>query len=255
MNQVLRCIHQRRSTRAFEPREVEAEIRETLLRATLRAPTAGNLMLYSILDIREQAIKDTLARTCDNQPFIASAPMVWIFLADYQRWYDYFTTRQSAGTVSPRKPREADLLLACCDALAAAQTAVLAAESLGLASCYIGDILENYETHRDLLHLARYTFPIAMLCLGYATQQQRARPLTTRFDENYIVYRDRYRRLDAEAFEAMFADEDVRYFSRHERSEDSGSIAQVIYRRKYTAAFSEEMRRSVRVMLSNWSED
>ncbi len=71
-----------------------------------------------------------------------------------------------------RKPEEGDLFLACCDALIAAQTAVIAAESLGLGSCYIGDIMENYEVHRDLFKLPKYVFPICLVCFGYPTRQQ-----------------------------------------------------------------------------------
>ena len=67
-------------------------------------------------------------------------------------------------------------MLACCDALIAAQTAVIAAESLGIGSCYIGDIMENYEAHRDLFGLPQYVFPICLLCFGYPTQQQMQRP-------------------------------------------------------------------------------
>ena len=38
--------------------------------------------------------------TCDNQPFIAKAPMVLVFCADFQKWYDVF----AAGGAQPRKP-------------------------------------------------------------------------------------------------------------------------------------------------------
>jgi hypothetical protein len=40
-----------------------------------------------------------------------------------------------------RRPEEGDLFLAYCDALIAAQNAVIAAESFGIGLCYIGDIL------------------------------------------------------------------------------------------------------------------
>ena len=70
-----------------EPRPIEPEVKRDFLAATLRAPTAGNLMLYSIIDITDQATKDALAESCDNQPFIATAPMLWLFVADYQRWW------------------------------------------------------------------------------------------------------------------------------------------------------------------------
>ena len=91
MNLVMQVLLSRRSVRAYEDRPVEDEVKQEVLRATLRAPTAGNLMLYSIIDVTRQAAKDTLAVTCDHQPFIARAPWVLLFLADYQRTYDYFT--------------------------------------------------------------------------------------------------------------------------------------------------------------------
>ena len=69
----------------------------------MRAPTAGNMMLYSILDITDQAVKDKLAVTCDDQPFIASAKMVLIFCADYHRWYRKFKLAGCDGaTCRPR---------------------------------------------------------------------------------------------------------------------------------------------------------
>ena len=152
MNPVIDVLMKRRSVRAYEEREIRAEVRAEILKATLRAPTAGNMMLYSIVDVTDQKIKDKLAVTCDHQPFIARAPMVWLFVADYQRWFDYFLVSGveevcKLKSVPMRKPEEGDLFLACCDALIAAQTAVVAAESFGIGSCYIGDIMEQYETH------------------------------------------------------------------------------------------------------------
>ena len=132
MNETIQLLLNRRSIRAYEDREIGAE-KDAILQATLRAPTAGNMMLYSIIEVNDQAMKDTLARTCDNQPFIARAPLVWLFLADYQRWFDYYLLSgveelcQRRGEPL-RKPQEGDLFLACCDALIAAQTAVVAAE-------------------------------------------------------------------------------------------------------------------------------
>ena len=155
MNPVIETILKRKSVRAYEKKAIDPKVREELLQATLRAPTAGNLMLYSIVEVSDQHIKNKLVKTCDNQPFIARAPLVWLFLADYQRWFDYFLTSGveqlcEQNKTPMRKPEEGDLFLACCDALIAAQTAVIAAESLGLGSCYIGDIMENYAAQRPV---------------------------------------------------------------------------------------------------------
>lgn len=144
MNQTIDVLMKRRSIRAYQDKEISAEIRAEILKATLRAPTAGNMMLYSIVEVTDQNIKDRLAITCDNQPFIARAPLVWLFLADYQRWFDYFVASGveelcKLKQVPMRKPEEGDLFLACCDAL-------IAAESFGIGSCYIGDIMDSMKS-------------------------------------------------------------------------------------------------------------
>lgn len=256
MNQVMDVLLKRKSIRAYEEREIEAEVRAEILRATLRAPTAGNLMLYSILDVTDQVIKDRLAVTCDNQPFIARAPMVWVFLADYQRWYDYFLASGVEELCEQRnltmvKPREGDLFLACCDALIAAQNAVIAAESFGVGSCYIGDIMEQYEIHKELFSLPEYVFPICMLVFGYPTRQQRERELTPRFDEKFIVFENRYRQLDADEFAEMFAERQSR-LPKGKSMEGITNVGQATYLRKFSADFSVEMRRSVREWLKQW---
>lgn len=211
MNPIIDVLLKRRSVRAYEKREIDADTKAEILKATLRAPTAGNLMLYSILEITDQTIKDRLAVTCDNQPFIARAPMVWIFLADYQRWFDYFLACGvddfcARRNLAMQKPEESDLFLASCDALIAAQNAVIAAESFGIGSCYIGDIMEQYEVHRELLELPPYTFPICMLVFGYPTPQQQEREYTPRFDSQFILFENRYRRLAQAEFDEMFAE-------------------------------------------------
>ena len=259
MHPVIETILKRKSIRAYEKTEVPPEVRAELLRATLRAPTAGNLMLYSIVEVVDQAIKDQLVKSCDNQPFIARAPLVWLFLADYQRWFDYFIASGVEQVCEQKKtpmrrPGEGDLFLACCDALIAAQTAVIAAESLGLGSCYIGDIMENYATHRDLFHLPQYTFPICLVCFGYPTPQQLERGQTSRFAEKFILFENQYRRLSGKEFDEMFEHEHAQTF--HNRKEVLGArnVGQLIYTRKFNADFSMEMNRSVREILKVWSE-
>jgi FMN reductase (NADPH)/FMN reductase [NAD(P)H] len=250
-------ILSRKSVRAYEDRPVTDEVKGEILHAAMRAPTAGNMMLYSIIDVKDQSAKDTLARTCDDQPFIAKAPVVLLFLADYQRWWDYFMQSGVEQLCEQRgeplrKPAEGDLFLACCDALIAAQTAVIAAESLGLGSCYIGDIMENYEAHRDLFALPRYVFPICLLCLGYPTQQQRARPMTTRFEKDFVVFEDRYRQLDRRELADLFRDMEERAAKIVEKPAGVENAGQWMYVRKFAAAFSVEMTRSVRAILHAW---
>jgi FMN reductase (NADPH)/FMN reductase [NAD(P)H] len=254
MNETLELIHQRRSVRAYDSRPIDRETIDAIINAAMRAPTAGNLMLYSILEIEDQGIKEKLARSCDNQPFIARAPLVLVFLADYQRWIDVFMASGvpsycEAEGEAMRLPGEGDLLLACCDALIAAQTAVIAAESLGIGSCYIGDIMEQYEYHKELLDLPQYTFPVTMLCFGYPTTAARTRTLTSRFPQTCVHFKNSYRRLEDQELLGMLEPR-----KRERYPGDATNVGQQVYVRKFSAAFTVEMTRSVRRAIQAWTQ-
>lgn len=270
----MQVLLNRKSVRAYEKREIGEDAKEQILRATLRAPTAGNMMLYSIIEVKDQGLKDKLVKTCDNQPFIARAPLVLLFLADYQRWWDYFKVSGVEALASEtgkpmRRPQEGDLMIACCDALIAAQTAVIAAESLGIGSCYIGDIMENYETHKALLNLPPYALPICLVCFGYPTKQQHERPLAPRFDRKFVVFENQYRRLSKSEFAEMYRDREERMAHSADQCggaihglaagggvgapADRANVGQLTYMRKFNADFTKEMTRSVRAMLATWT--
>ena len=258
MNPVLEVIANRRSVRAYADQPITTEEKEAILQAAFRAPTAGNMMLYSILEVDDPTLKERLTVTCDNQPFIARAPLVLLFLADYQRWFDYFThcrveQRCQELGLTYRTPQEGDLMLACCDTLIAAQNAVIAAESMGIGSCYIGDILERYEIHQELFSLPKYVVPVTLVCFGHPTPGQQTRPQTPRFDKEFIVHKNAYHPLGDNAMEQMFLPTQERYFSTGRYYEGAENIGQHYYLRKFISEFSVEMSRSVREILKNWS--
>lgn len=237
MNQTLSQLFRRKSVRVFEDTPIGPEERELILRAAAQAPTAGNQQLYTILDITDPELKKALAKSCDDQPFIQTAKLVLIFCADCQKWYDAF----SAAGCQPRKPGAGDLLLAVDDALIAAQNAVTAAESLGIGSCYIGDIMEQCEFHRELLSLPEYVFPAAMVVFGHPTRQQQERTKPRRAAMEHIVHQNRYRRMDSAELEQMLSD-------RIGEREYADWIS-AFCTRKYNSDFAREMSRSVGVYL------
>ncbi len=250
MNETLKVIDGRRSLRGYDTREISEEHKKLILHSAFRAPTAGNLMQYSIIEVADQKMKDKLVTTCDNQPFIAKAPLVLLFLADLQRLYDFFeysgvpTLCKERG-VEYVTPKEADLLLASCDAVIAAQNAVIAAESLGIGSCYIGDIMENIEDHRAMFDLPNWVFPIALLCFGYPLREDRdVREKTPRFSEHLVYFKDKYKHIDMKEFESEFA----------YRFKDVTKSGQSIYFQKTGSDFAAEMRRSVNVALKDWTK-
>lgn len=238
MNPIIENLLNRKSVRVFENKPIPGDIKQEILLAAINAPTAGNQQLYTILDITDQTIKDRLAITCDNQPFIAKAPMVLLFCADAQKWYDVF----SDCNCNPRKPGNGDLMLAVDDALIAAQNAVTAAWSFGVGSCYIGDIMEQCEEHKKLLNLPQYVFPAAMIVFGYPTQQQLDRPKPFRCEMKYIVHENGYHRMEGPELRQMLR--------RQPENQTFEDWCQAFCSRKYNSDFSKEMTRSIEVYLN-----
>jgi hypothetical protein len=206
------------------------------------------MMLYTIIQVTDEDLKKKLAVTCDNQPFIAKAPLILIFLADYQRWYDAFCQVDC----EPRKPREGDLLLACADAIIAAQNTVVAAQAFGIGSCYIGDVIENCETVRELLELPDYVVPAAMLVYGYPAKSQLIRKKPIRFDQQYIVHENRYHRLSLDEQKQMHQ---IRNHKAGLQDRDINEGIKAICYRKYMSDFSQEMNRSAMEYIKKFKED
>lgn len=256
-NSVLDVINNRTSLRVYDNREISQEILDKILHAAMRAPTAGNQMLYSILVVRDEQTRKILSQSCDHQAFIATAPVILIFLADHQRWFDYYQLNGVAEYCDREglqfeAPQESDLLLAIEAAMAAAQNAVIAAESLGIGSCYIGDIVENYEFHKELFDLPDYVVPISLVCLGYYKEGHK-RVHRKRFDQKYVVFEEKYRELSDEELKEMFAERAAGFVKTPTSSAEN--FAQAFYRRKTGAAFSKEMKRSVRAMLADYTKE
>ena len=166
MNEIIKSLNNRKSVREYLAKEIPQDIKTEILNAALQAPTAGNMCLYTIIDVTDQAIKDKLVYSCDNQPFIAKAPLVLVFCADYYRWHKAFGKYND----KVRDVEEGDLLLANQDALIAAQNTVVAAESFGIGSCYIGfqhfcHFNATYFSHHYIEEYERIVFEVKCQCL------------------------------------------------------------------------------------------
>lgn len=246
MTQTIKELFSRKSVRAFSGEKIPPEHKTLILEAAVNAPTAGCQQLYTIIDVTDQDLKEQLVGTCDNQPFIAKADMVLVFCADCRKWYEAYLD----ADCEPRAPGEGDFLLAVTDAAIAAQNAVTAAWSLGIGSCYIGDVMENCEKQRELLKLPSFVFPAAMLVFGYPTKQQLEREKPKRADMKYIVSENRYPEHSPEDRQEMF------FGSRGyaEAKLEYTTWMRAFHMRKYNSDFAREMTRSVREYLKDYSE-
>ncbi|MCX6094910.1 MAG: nitroreductase family protein [Candidatus Bipolaricaulota bacterium] len=73
MNETLRLINERTSLRTCADRPIDREDADRVIESAMRAPTVGNMMLKTILEVADSARKARLAETCGHA-FIADAP-------------------------------------------------------------------------------------------------------------------------------------------------------------------------------------
>ena len=216
-------------------KDISKEDKKIILEAAINAPTAGNMLLYSIIDVTEQDKKDKLSVLCDNQPFIKNGKMVLVFVSNSKKWYDVYNEINEKEL----KPSISDFYLSMADAHIAAQNAVIAAESLGIGSCYIGDIVENYEEMKELLNLPKYINPICMLVFGYKKDNEV--PKARRFLLEDVVFENKFEEKSYQTFVNKFS-----YLENKEEQEKK--VAQLVnatFRAKMNAEFFKEMNRSL----------
>ena len=246
MNETLELLMARKSVRVYEKEAMpEADV-QAIFNAAVQAPTAGNMTLWTAIRITDEEKKRRLSVTCDNQPFIATAPLVLVFCADYKRWFDLFGTLDLGEPL--RMPGEGDMMLAMADTFIAAHASVVAADALGYGSCYIGDIIEHCEEQREILGLPAYVKPVCMVVYGKPTQQQKERKKPERFAVSDVVHENTYQPMTPERMRQCLA---VR---QGKQGEELEKWLTAFCKRKWNCDFSREMTRSAAKMIEEWRE-
>ena len=185
MNQTIKNLLNHRSIRRYLDKPIEPEIIDQLLEVGLRAPSAGNLMNYSLLVLDDKEKMTQIAKDA-GAPFLTKAPMCIISLVDYNRFkklcdiYDAPFPFDCADAV----------FIGMWDAIVALHNIAVAAESLGLGTCYIGLILET--DNKKILDLPEYVFAAGMLSIGYPEQQP---DLRNRLPKEAIIQKNTYKPL------------------------------------------------------------
>ncbi|MBQ2990288.1 MAG: nitroreductase family protein [Clostridia bacterium] len=246
MNETIKLLMERKSVRQFVMEKMPKEDVRTILEAAVQAPTAGNKSLWTAIHVTDPDKKAALAKSCDNQPFIATAPLVLVFCADYKRWFDMYKTLDLGEEL--RVPGEGDFLLAAADTFIAAHASVVAADALGYGSCYIGDIVENCDIQREILGLPEYVKPVCMAVYGRPTQSQIDRKKPPRFKVEDLVHENTYKAIDAQEMVDMIGERQ----GLEGEALDRWLLA--FCKRKWNCDFSREMTRSAAQMISEWCE-
>ncbi|OIP00525.1 MAG: NADPH-dependent oxidoreductase [Bacteroidetes bacterium CG2_30_33_31] len=163
----LATIFNHKSIRKFKNLPVEDEILNNILHAAMRAPSTGNMQLYNIIVTRDIENKRAILPFHFNQKMILDAPVVLTFNADFNRFNLWCEQRNA----KPCYDNFLSFITAAIDTVIAAQNAVLAAESQGLGSCYLGTTIYMAEELIKFFELPKGIIPIATLAIGYPDEE------------------------------------------------------------------------------------
>lgn len=188
-NATLDVLLSHRSVRGYKADPVPAGTLETLMAAAQSAATSSNLQTWSVVTVTDPANRAEFARIANNQKHIVECPLFLVFLADVSR-----NTRlgQAEGKELASQPYVETFLVAAIDAALAAQNAVVAAESLGLSTVYIGAMRNDIARVAEILGLPPGVVGVFGLCVGYAKDDKTLGEVKPRLAQGAICYRDRY---------------------------------------------------------------
>lgn len=173
---VLSVLLERRSIRAFKPTPIKPEVVSQLELAAQRAPSSEFLNDWSAIRVEDPQKKAELARI-GNQPYIAQAPLLYVFVLDQYRNARIAETRGVATDTDDYTLRASyRFVQAQNDAVLALHAMETAADALGLGSVVLGSILNDVPALISLLELPKYTFPVLGIALGYPDQEPALKP-------------------------------------------------------------------------------
>lgn len=183
--QALAPILGRGSVREYRADPVPETLLSTLLACAQSAPTKSNLQQYSIIDVRDPALRSALGELAPRMPWLATAPVFLVFLGDVRR-----NRRLAQWRGHAYRNNNADSFMnAAVDAALAMQSFTCAAEAVGLGCCPISVIRNRIGELKRLLALPEGVFPVAGLTAGWPSGPVK---VSMRLPPSVVVHRDRY---------------------------------------------------------------
>ena len=203
----LGAIETRRTTRRFDPsRPLPSALLKRLLHLASLAPSPMNLQPWRFLVVQDARNRRKLRGATFGDPRITDAPVVLIVLAyrypertDLAKVLDRMIalgaiTPEDASRVRATAAREwsrgdGPTFRAVRSAMLAVGTLMIAAESLGLASCWVEEVVE--EKVREGFGIPDDHALCGLLALGYAAESP---PFPGRFDLDHCCFEEHFGR-------------------------------------------------------------
>ena len=231
-------LNQHRTIRKYTEQKIDSELLTNLLETACKASNTGNMQAYSIIVTTDNDLKKQLSPSHFNQPMIIQAPVVLTFCADFNRFTKWCELRQA----KPGYDNFQSFMATAIDALIAAQTFCIAAESVGLGICYLGTTTYNAREIIDTLKIPRLVVPVTTLTVGYPDGIPEQ---TDRLPLNAIVHNETYNDFTSEEINNMYSvKENSEFYKQFVLENNKETLAQVFtdirYSRTNYEFFSEK---------------
>lgn len=213
-----------RSVRRFAPGEVSDEQLHALVAAAQSAPTSSNLQPWSVVAVRDRERKARLARLAAGQRFVEDASLLLVWVADLGRAR---RLAERAGVAVDAADYLETTIIGFVDASLAAQNAVVAAESLGLGTVFVGAIRNHPREVAAELGLPPHAVATFGLAVGVPDPCENA-GVKPRLPQAAVLHHERY---DAESADRQIAAYDDRLASYNARHGLSGAWSERVLTR------------------------
>jgi len=167
-------LKKRRMCREYLGSDVPQEKLDRILDMASRYPSAGHTEPQEFVVVRDQRVKEDLARAALDQRFVAQAPLVIVVVSDIRR---------SATRYGERGVHFFSII----DGAFVAMLVLLAVVDEGLGACFVGSFYD--QEVQDVLGLPQDIRPIGIIPIGYCAEGPRK---FARRSRAQIVHRDRY---------------------------------------------------------------
>jgi len=245
---MLELANSHRSIRSYTNQDIDDVLLNDLLATGLRSSSAGNMQTWSVIVTRDKTNKQRLYELHLQQEMILEAPVLLTFCADLFRMREWIRVNDSKQSFDDFL----GFLTGTVDAVIAAQTISLAAESEGLGICYLGTTWWAAAEIIKMMDLPQGVFPVTALVVGYPAENP---ALRDRLPLEVMVHQEKYERLSEEQIVATHAQRELKAWARYtandelrEELKEAGITSVTDY---YTSKFkySKELHQRVSEML------
>lgn len=225
---------ERRSIRKFSDKEVDDRLLEDILTKAMKAPTTGNMQLYSVVVTRDKAKREKLAPLHFSQPAATGAPVILTVCADLYR----FTRWCEESGADAGFDNFLSFTSAFADAIIYAQQIVTIAEMERLGTCYLGTVTYNAPEIAALLELPKLVIPVACIALGWPDGEGEP---TERLELSDVMHSEKYRVPSREdIFEIFKVKEDFEPNKGYVKENKKENLAQVFAEVRYPRQMNED---------------